>query len=159
MGRPRKALVEDMVMAQETMEATEQASKTKTNELVTVLFGYGKVPVGKVTYVDRVKFTDGVARNVPLEVAENWKNGTHSETKQPYATEGSKQSYGRLDVIILPQDATEADFAKATGIKPMVASKFAALLKAYPVTEIVEALGEERSLQLANELRKAIKAE
>lgn len=143
---------------EEKQEVAQKPVVEVKSRLVTVLWGYGKERHDHVHKLDHTVFVGGVARNVPRTIAEAWKNGLRPEgTTKPYAMDG-KESYtpAGLDVIILENDATEADFVRATGYKPMQASKFAALLRAYPASEIVEALGTERATQLANELRASL---
>jgi len=139
-------------------EVVEEAAKPLKKEtgLRTVLHGYGRLEPFKVHYIDRIKFIGGVAHNVPKETAECWLNGTRPEgTTKPYAVDG-KSSYSSVGVIVLDNDATEADYIKASGITPMPASKIAGLLKAYSAKELVEAMGAEEAVKLSEALKKAL---
>ena len=124
--------------------------------LRTVLHGYGKLPANDVHYIDGFKFVGGVCRDVPVEQAEAWQKGERiADPDKKYALPG-KRAYGRVVVQVLPSKATEADYARATGFKPVESKKFAAILAAYTADEIREALGEERTLKLASALKDSV---
>lgn len=105
---------------------------------VTVLHGWGRVRPGEKHYIDKVLFEDGIARNVPYRIVKYWQKGTRPDGK-------SEQVYGKVQLqAVLPNDATEADFCKATGITPMPAQKFAAMLAGVDLDEVVKHLGVEK---------------
>jgi hypothetical protein len=132
------------------VEKTPSVSKSEPFEdtdLVTVLHGFGRVSPLKQEYVDRVLFIGGVARNVPYSIAKWWVKGARPDGKEPY---------GHVKVQVLPNDATEADFIKVTGIQPMPAERLAALLAAANLDDIYQALGDAGALRIANGLRNRI---
>jgi hypothetical protein len=106
------------------------------SDRVTVLYGYGKVGPNARHWLDDVAFVGGVARNVPYPKAAAWK----------------KLPIGRA-VHILPQDADDTAFARASGIQPMAPAKLAAMIEASDLDAIFAALGPERAMRLAQELK------
>lgn len=116
-------------------------------DLVTVLHGWGRVAPTERHYVDRVLFTGGVANNVPYSIAKHWKNGTRPD---------GKPTEGRVVVQIVDNEASEADYIRATGIQPMPAERLAALLTGSDLDAIFEALGAEKALQISEGLRRRI---
>ena len=101
-------------------------------------WGTDAIPANKVDYLDMTEFHGGVAHNVPRSVAEAWAQNR------------------RLGLYFLPDGADEAAIMKATGIVPLQPETFSAMIRAYPVDELVTLLGEEKTLELANNLRKAL---
>lgn len=103
---------------------------------VTVLHGYGRVAPTEKHYVDKTLFIGGVARHVPASVAKAWK---------------ATPVMGRA-IHVLPEDAVEADFARASGIQPMATPKFAAMLNAIDLDKVAEELGPVRTREIAERL-------
>lgn len=116
-------------------------------DLVTVLHGWGRVASNDRHYVDRVLFLGGVATNVPYSIARHWLNGTRPD---------GKPTEGKVKVQLLHNEATEADYIRATGIQPMEAAKLAALLTGADLDAIFAALGSEKALQISDGLRSRI---
>lgn len=108
-------------------------------DIVTVLFGYGRVKSFQKSYIDNTTFTGGVAR-VPWGVAKFWVKGTRPD---------GMPVVGRVKVTVLPEEATEADYIKATGIRPMPAPELAAHLIASDPDTILDSLGEQAGEFLA----------
>lgn len=75
--------------------------------LVTVLYGYGRVPLDKISWLDDYEVRGGVIKDVPYAIAKHWEKGTRPDGKRPQ---------GRVSVKILPKDATERDYAQAVGL-------------------------------------------
>lgn len=101
-------------------------------------WGQPSIPRDKRDYLDEVAFQGGVAKNVPTKLARTW------------------ERLG-LGVHVLPANATEAEFIKATGVQPMPAEQFAAMLRGYDLAQISQVLGEEGTLKLAGELRRLVR--
>lgn len=116
-------------------------------DLVTVLHGWGRVGPNDRHYVDRILFLGGVAANVPYSIAKHWKAGTRPD---------GKPTEGKVKIQIVDNEATEADYIRATGIQPMAAEKLAALLTGADLNAIFEALGSEKALQISEGLRSRI---
>lgn len=115
-----------------------------SDDRVIVLHGWGRVPAtvrdykfgkSKVMY----KGEGGLVRDVLYGDAVYW-----------------RQQWGAKYVKILPLDATEADFARATGIQPMDLSRLAAMNEAVDLAALVEAWGPERSLRFAERLTRLV---
>lgn len=121
---------------------------TASEELCTVLHGYGRVEAKEVHYIDNYKFVGGVGRNVPRSIAKHWKNGTRPDGK-PAISRVFCQA-------ILPNDSNEIDFAQATGIQPMEPTKLAAMIGASDAQALIEALGIQKTAQLIEELKAGI---
>jgi hypothetical protein len=107
---------------------------------VIVLHGYGRVEPTRVEWKlgrskGLYKSEGGLVRDVLYDDARHW-----------------REQWGRRFVKILPLTATEADFAKATGIQPMNLGKLAAMNEAVAVDALVEAWGAERALRFAERL-------
>src|SRR2546425_12573933 len=115
------------------------------DDRVTVLHGWGRVPAGDKHFVDKVLFIDGVARDIPYAFAKYWQKGTRPDGKQD-------QVYGKVNIHVLPSNATEADFCEATGITPMPVEKFAAQLAGVDLNELAAQLGTERLKKLVDGL-------
>lgn len=128
----------------------EQPAQKKEHEfqdgdLVVVLHGYGRVSPTHKQYVDTVAFEGGIARNVPWTVAQHWKSGTRPDGK-PVSSRVHIQA-------ILPNNATEEDFARATGIKAGVTNEhMSALLGGLTPEKIAALLGPEKTRELATRL-------
>lgn len=121
------------------------ASELVEDEVYTILYGWGRVPLGYKQYVDKTLFENGVARNVLGKTAKDWLKGTRPDGK-------SDQVYGRVSVIVLKNTAKEADFVKATGIQPMPTEQFAAMLAGVDLDAVVRALGEQKVRSLIDGL-------
>lgn len=113
--------------------------KLLDSDIVTVLFGYGRVRPFQKSYIDNTTFTGGVAR-VPWGVAKYWVHGTRHD---------NMPVVGRVKVTILPEEATEADYIKATGIRPMPAPELAAHLIASDPDAVLDSLGDQAGEFLA----------
>lgn len=100
---------------------------------VTVLHGYGRVAPTEKHYIDNTLFIGGVARHVPASIAKSWK---------------AKPVMGRA-IHVLSDDATEAEFARASGIQPMATPKFAAMLNAIDLDKLADELGPVRTHEIA----------
>lgn len=107
-------------------------------DLVTVLHGYGRVSGRKVNYLENYAFTGGVCRNIPRKKADEWRN-----------LPGFK-------IIILPNEATDADYAKAAGIRPVGANRLAAFIAAADKDALITALGPAKAHELIEELAKRL---
>lgn len=118
-------------------------------DMCIVLHGYGRVAPDEVHYIDDYKFIGGVGRNIPRSIATQWKRGVNKDGK-PAVSRVFPQA-------ILPSDATEVDFAQATGINPMEPAQLAAMISATDAQSLVEALGMQKALELADLLVKNAK--
>jgi len=107
------------------------------DDRVTVLHGWGRVHPGEKHFIDKVLFKDGVANDVPYAVAKHWQNNTRPDGKHD-------QVYGKVHVQILPKDASESDFIKATGGKRMPIEQFAAQLAGVDLDALVAQMGVEK---------------
>lgn len=110
------------------------------SDRVTVLHAWGKVREGEVKSMTSpskalYRFKGGVARNVLYADAKYWRD-----------------LFGKDSIKILPNDADEADFARATGIQPMNLGKLAAMNEAVDLDALLEAWGPERALRFAEKL-------
>lgn len=107
--------------------ASNKASEYDDNDPVTVIWkswGTSGMPVNKVTYFDRHMFKGGVGRRIPYRDVKKWQ----------------KQGHG---IHVLSVDATESDFIRVTGHKPIEDDKLAALLLATPPDKIAALLGPD----------------
>lgn len=130
--------------------AVVAAPQFEDSDDVIVLYGYGRVAPTDVEYVDGYRFVGGVARDVPYVVARCWQK--HNKPDGSLAP-------GRVKIqAILPANATEADFVRATGITPLPMAQMAALLNAADPEAIIAAMGAPQAKALADELRSRIAA-
>jgi len=111
------------------------------DDLVTVLNGWGRVPPGSRHFVDKILFTEGVARNVAYGTAKHW-------TKKTSA----------VKVHVLSNEATDADFCKATGITPMPVDRFASMLAGIDLDALAAQMGTEKLKKLVDGLDKHLPA-
>lgn len=119
-----------------TEKGTDAKPQFDSESIVTVLHGWARVGPKEVHWIDNTKFEAGVARHVPYDTAKAWK-------KLPRMGQA---------IIILPDDANEGDFARATGIQPMSTPKFAAMLSAIDLDKLAGELGPERTQEIADKL-------
>jgi hypothetical protein len=117
-----------------------------SDEMCIVLHGYGRVSPTDIHYIDEYKFVGGVGHNIPKQVADCWKKGVRNDGK-PAVSRVFPQA-------ILPSDATEVDFASATGISPMPPAQLAAMINATDANALVKAMGRQAAVALAEELLK-----
>ncbi|GAC1589067.1 MAG: hypothetical protein NVS4B1_33390 [Ktedonobacteraceae bacterium] len=118
-------------------------------DMCTVLFGYGIDKPDYVKYVDNFKFVGGVCSNVPRNIARAWKTGKRWQDDKPAVSRIYLQA-------ILPSDANEVDYAKATGIQLMEPARLAAMIGATDAAALVKAMGAKQAGILLEELRKHI---
>jgi hypothetical protein len=119
----------------EAAEATD-APEYLESDLVTVLLGWGRVgPTSKGIISGKSKAiyhgTGGVYRNVLYSDALYFQQNKSDP----------------LYCKILPKDAHEAEFARATGVQPMELQKFAAMLEAVSLPDLLTAWGRERAIR------------
>jgi hypothetical protein len=126
----------------------EKPKEFEDYEKVTVLYGWNKVLPESKQFVDKVLFKGGVARNVPYSTVKHWQRGTRADGK-------NDQICGKISIqAVLPSDATEADFARATGIKPMPVEQFMSQLAGVDLEALATQLGAERLKELIDNLGK-----
>lgn len=116
------------------METAAKKPEYEDNDPVTVIWrswGTTGLPRDKVTYFDKQTFTGGVGRRVPYHVAKKW----------------LQQGHG---VHILPVDAQEIDFIKATGHAPMQDRELEAMLHTVPLDKLAAMLGPENLDKIAS---------
>ena len=116
---------------------------------VTVLHGWGRVDNRDRHFIDKTLFEGGVARDVPCGIAKHWVKNTRPDGN-------IEQLYGRVKVHILPADATEADFVKATGIQPVPVQDFANMIAGVDLDALVTQMGAEKVNELIGDLRKRV---
>jgi|SRR5579859_618547 len=133
-----------------TVSTTKETQAFSDEDVVTVLHGWGVVRHNDRHYIDNILFEGGVARNVPYTIAKHWKAGTRPD---------GKPAIGRVKVHLLPNDANEVEFARATGIQPMKTNELAAMILATDKQELLKSLGPQRMLELSQELSKLAKAQ
>lgn len=146
-GKPSLAEEHSAPRDEERSESHKKAQGFEDTDLVTVLHGWGRVAANDRHYIDRVLFLGGVAANVPYDLAKHWLAGTRPD---------GKPTLGKVVVHIVPNDATEADYIKASGIQPMAAERLAAMLSGCDLDAIFAALGSEKALQISEGLRSRI---
>lgn len=137
-----------VAVAEKPIEALK-AQDLVDDEVYTVLYGWGRVHLGYKQYVDKTLFEDGVARNVLGLTAKHWLKGTRPDGKSEFV-------YGKVNVIVLANTATDSDFVRATGIEPMPTEKFAAMLAGVDLDAVVKALGEKRVRSLIEGLQSRV---
>lgn len=121
--------------------------RERNEDLCIVLHGYGIEDPEKVTFVDDYRFVGGVGRDIPRSIAQAWKTGKRWQDGKPAASRIYPQA-------ILPNDATDVDFASATGVTPMEPAKLAAMIGATDAELLVGAMGRQQAIMLAEKLMK-----
>jgi hypothetical protein len=122
--------------------------KWDDDDLVSVWYGHGLVAPGYKQKVDKIAFEDGIARNVPYAFVRHWQKGTRPDGKR-------EQVYGKISIqAVLDNDATEADFCKATGITIMPVERFATMIAGVNLDELAAQLGTEKLKALIAGLEK-----
>lgn len=119
-----------------TATETKKAEEFDEFDVVTVAHGYGRVPSSEVRLMDKIEFKGGIARHVPYAIARKWKG-------VPYLGKS---------IVILHDDANEAEIARACNIQPMAMPKFAAMLSAMNIDEVAVELGPERAREIGQRL-------
>lgn len=118
------------------LEKTAAAKPEKPfedDDTVTVIWrswGTSGMPRNKVSYFDRYQFTGGVGRLIPYKVAKKWQQQGHG-------------------LHILPANAEEIDFIKATGHAPMADEDLETLLRSVPLSKLAAMLGPENLDKIA----------
>jgi hypothetical protein len=135
-----KSLREDNQRMKARMWNDQKAEEPKYDpedlKMCTVLYGYGKVGAHERVWVGGSngttwEFIGGVCRNVPWSVAKHWQHNTRPD---------GMPVLGFIDCVILPNDATEADFAREIGLPPKSIEETAAIIAATDLTKLVDAL-------------------
>lgn len=118
---------------------------THNDDMCTVLYGYGIDAPTQVKYVDDYTFVGGICRNVPRNVAKAWAKGVRWQDEKPAISRIYPQA-------ILPNDATEVDFAKATGVTLMPPAQLAAMISATDAQALVAAMGRQQAVSFAEQI-------
>lgn len=125
---------------------TESFTKNEIDEdeVYCVLHGWGRVAPNAFHYVDETRFQDGVAYNVPGLTVKRWMTG-----RRKNGEEAASRVYLQA---VLPNTASEADFARVTGIELMPAQRLATMIKASDLNAILAALGPKDAAAIAYKL-------
>jgi hypothetical protein len=110
-----------------------QPKEFEDDDPVTVVvknWGASGVVPGHTSYIDRVAFVGGVARNVPYHVAKKWQKS-------------------RIGIHVLPNNATESDFIRITGRRPMSDHDLSTQLKALDPDKVAALLTEDQISKIA----------
>lgn len=140
-----QATQEQQALTHEEHKPAEQPMKTadhqpskqieyKDNDPCTVIWrswGTSGMPKGKVTYFDRYQFEGGVGRRVLYKDAKKWQQLGHG-------------------IYILPADAQEIDFIRATGHAPFSDDALEAMLRSVPLDKLAAMLGPDNLDKIAN---------
>ncbi len=132
--------------------ATDVSALVDT-DLCTVLYNYGTPAADSVQRLGGIEgivtFKSGVARNVPYRVAKAWREGV---------TADGKKIAGAPKVHILPNAATEAEYAQACGLSAEAVSpqRTAAALKGMSVGQLIDLLGPDDARLLADAVYDAL---
>ena len=105
----------------------------------TCLWGYSKVLPTSHSWLDRAAVQGGVIRDVTGKQAKEW-----------------KRNRATAAIIVLPDDATEADYMQAAGVKPEDLARVVNQLMAINPHDIITQLGPARARSLADALRRQL---
>ncbi len=119
-----------------TNEAATEIVAASSEELVTVLHGYGRLAPQAVHWIDTTKFIGGVARNVPRSLAQKWQEGRTVR-----------------NIIILPNDTEDIDFAREAHVAVSTPAQTAASIRAMDVAQLAHELGPEKTKELVKLLQ------
>lgn len=122
-------------MALDTKEKGVEKAPFDDDDLVTVLYGYGRVLPNAVSWLDEYRVEGGVVRNVPYSIAKHWQKGTRPDGKKPN---------GRVKISILPNNAPEADFERAAGITEEDKQRMATYMSATDADALISRLPKEK---------------
>lgn len=122
-----------------TSRPVKPAAPYKDEELVTVLHGYGRVSAKSVSWLDDYRVIGGVIRNVPYGVAKQWKSGARPD---------GRKAQRPMNITILPQDAPEADFARAAGVSVEDQEHMAAYMTATDADALLDRLPKDKLVLL-----------
>lgn len=130
---------------QEQEKPLEQPVKTAShtpayddNDPVTVIWkswGTSGIPKDKVSYFDRHQFVGGVGRRIPYRDAKKWQQQGHG-------------------IHILPANAEEIDFIRATGHAPFEDNALEAMLRSVTPEKLAAMLGPENLDKIAAAMKK-----
>jgi hypothetical protein len=107
--------------------------------MYTCLWGYSKVLPTAHSWLDEFSVTGGVINSVPGKRAKDW-----------------KRNRATAAIIVLPDDATEADFMQASGVRPEDMAKLVNQLMAINPHHIISQLGPARARSLAESLKRQL---
>lgn len=118
--------------AEETASKKPEPTYEDTDPVTVIWKSWGtiRMPQDKKTYFDRHEFVGGVGRRIPYKDAKKWQQQGHG-------------------IHILPVDAQEIDFIRATGHAPVQDGELEALLRATPVDKLAALLGPENLDKIA----------
>jgi hypothetical protein len=134
------------------VSTAQEISDLTESDMVTVLYNYGNPAVAKHQYLGGldgiVKFERGVAKNIPLRVARAWQKGINTDGRPCIPTK----------VILLRNDAVEADYVAVTGLSddPISPERAAVTLRGMSMPQLIQLLGHDDAVLLVEELAKTL---
>ncbi len=105
----------------------------------TCLWGYSRVLPTSSSWLDKYQVRGGVIQHVPGKQVKEW-----------------KRSRSASAIIALPDDATEADYMQAAGVRPEDMAKTINTLMAINPADVIRELGPARARSLADALRRQL---
>lgn len=144
-GDAQKPVVAAAVAATATdPDAPDPATGFRASDRVTVLHGYGKVAA---TYTESIngpshamyKKVGGVIKDVLYSDARYW-----------------RERFGSAYLHILPRDATEKDYIRASGMRHTPLPELIAQLDALDVSDLISAWSEEKAASFAERIAEAL---
>ena len=105
----------------------------------TCLWGYSRVLPTSSSWLDTHPVRGGVISHVPGKQAKEW-----------------KRNRATAAIIVLPDDATEADYMQAAGVKPEDLARVVNQLMAINPHDIISQLGPARARSLAESLKRQL---
>ena len=97
------------------------------------------IPANRTTYFDRMTFVGGVGRNIPVEIAQEWR-------KKGFVSRA----------FIFPNDSQESDWEKVTGRFAVSQQDFADALADMTPEKLASILGDEKAEAFAKALRRLV---
>lgn len=153
------------IAAETANQSALDVSGLDDTDPVTVLYNYGTVPSHAKTLLGGINglvtFTGGVAKHVPYRVAKMWQTGKRIDIGPEGQERLLPAAGGPLKVLILRDNATEADYAAAlnpeTANAPAVSpARLAASMRGLSAEAIIQILGPDDAIFLAQALCDAL---
>ena len=120
-------------------------------DLVKVLHGWGRIKANP-DGTPKVDYKFGLSKRSYVCIGGVVENVLYSDAKY------WQRQWGSKFLKIVPMEATEADYAKVTGIQPMDLARLAAMNEAVDADALIEAWGTERALRFAERITGRIAA-
>ena len=137
------AHVKDQIVRDVIARHSVYAQNFQDGDIVTVLYGYGRVAPRAVSWLDSYRVDGGVIHNVPYAVAKHWKAGTRPDGKVPAS---------KVNITIVPHDLPETEYAHAAGLTASEMQRWSSYLTLEDARDIIARIPADVLGQLKSDI-------